>query len=347
MQRHPPHNAKQFLCWNLIGFVCPKKPGGGLKNLLLLYRLDKSPRLPSACLLAPPSYNNNIYLGGGNESPSTGENNWGNVAVGLGSMNANSTGNANTALGFNSLANNLSGYGNMAVGIQALQTNISGNYNVGIGHNSGSGIKANSNVSIGLNTLWKDNNGNENVAIGGLALANLLNTSSDNTSIGYKAGFDFNNGNNNIFIGANTSPSSTNVSNELNIGNWIYGSNGKIAIGGRSNFSCSDCLAYNLFVKDGIRTEKVKVDVATAAGWADYVFAKDYKLMPLQEVKNYIDQNQHLPEVPSAEEVVANGVELKEMTTLLLKKIEELTLYTIEQQNQIDELKKLFTNPKK
>lgn len=127
---------------------------------------------------------------------------------------------------------------------------------------------------------------------------------------------------------------------------FIVKSNGNVGIG-TTNFSCSTCNGYRLFVRDGIRTEKIKVDVASTAGWADYVFATDYKLMPLYEVERYIDENQHLPEVPSAEEVVANGLDLKEMTTLLLKKIEELTLYTIDQQKQIDQLKKMIITEKK
>ncbi|MNL54647.1 hypothetical protein D3C87_1779950 [compost metagenome] len=95
---------------------------------------------------------------------------------------------------------------------------------------------------------------------------------------------------------------------------------------------------YKLFVKDGIRTEKVKVDIAATNGWADYVFAKDYKLMPLKELDKFIITNGHLPEVPTTEEAIKNGIELKEMNILLLKKIEELTLYTIDQQKRIEAL---------
>lgn len=114
---------------------------------------------------------------------------------------------------------------------------------------------------------------------------------------------------------------------------------GKIGIG-TVGLTCSDCSDYRLFVKNGIRTEKVKVDIAANNGWADYVFAKDYKLMPLKEVETFISNNGHLPEVPSTEEAIANGIELKAMNILLLKKVEELTLYTIQQQKNIDEQNK-------
>lgn len=74
-------------------------------------------------------------------------------------------------------------------------------------------------------------------------------------------------------------------------------------------------------------------------GWSDYVFKPTYKLIPLSEVKTYIDQNQHLPEIPSEEEVKKDGINLGEMNKLLLKKVEELTLYLIEKDNETKSLK--------
>ncbi|MDR6922397.1 hypothetical protein [Chryseobacterium sp. 2987] len=116
--------------------------------------------------------------------------------------------------------------------------------------------------------------------------------------------------------------------------------NGKMVLGPSSlTFNCSDCNDYRLFVKNGIRTEKIKVDIAADNGWADYVFEKDYKLMPLNELDKFISENGHLPEVPTTEEAIKNGVELKEMNILLLKKVEELTLYMIQQSKEIKELK--------
>jgi hypothetical protein len=85
---------------------------------------------------------------------------------------------------------------------------------------------------------------------------------------------------------------------------------------------------YKLFVEQGIRTRKVKVDALT---WADYVFHANYRLRPLSEVEQYIKQHGHLPEVPSEEEVSKDGIDLGNNQATLLKKIEELTLYVIEQ----------------
>jgi hypothetical protein len=104
---------------------------------------------------------------------------------------------------------------------------------------------------------------------------------------------------------------------------------------------------YRLYVQDGILTEKVKVAVKNASEWSDYVFTPSYKLTPLAEVARFIEVNKHLPGVPSAAEVVAQGVDVAKMDAKLLEKIEELTLYSIQQQTtvekqqqEIDELKK-------
>ncbi|MDR6405318.1 MULTISPECIES: cell wall anchor protein [Chryseobacterium] len=124
-------------------------------------------------------------------------------------------------------------------------------------------------------------------------------------------------------------------------------SNGKVFMGVRLNFSptCSDCSEYRLFVQDGIRTEKIKVDIASANNWADYVFKKDYKLRTLEEVEKHITEKGHLPNIPAADEIVKNGINLAEMDAKLLEKIEELTLYSIEQnkkiQNQTEKIEKL------
>ena len=98
-----------------------------------------------------------------------------------------------------------------------------------------------------------------------------------------------------------------------------------------------------LAVKGTVHAEEVKVDLSVPA--PDYVFEKSYNLRPPAEVENYINQNKHLPEIPAAKELEANGINLGEMNMLLLKKVEELTLYTIEQnekwQATINELTKL------
>jgi hypothetical protein len=94
-----------------------------------------------------------------------------------------------------------------------------------------------------------------------------------------------------------------------------------------------------LTVKGKIHTQEVKVDMAGPLV-PDYVFANEYKLQTLQQVEAFIKQNKHLPEIPSAKEIEENGLMLAEMNMKLLQKIEELTLYLIQQQTEIEELKK-------
>ncbi len=91
-----------------------------------------------------------------------------------------------------------------------------------------------------------------------------------------------------------------------------------------------------LAVNGTIHTKEVKVDMT---GWNDCVFKQTYQLPTLTSIKDYIDQHQHLPEVPSEQQIIRDGVNLGEMVKLQMKKIEELTLYIIEQQNQIEQLK--------
>ncbi len=71
----------------------------------------------------------------------------------------------------------------------------------------------------------------------------------------------------------------------------------------------------------------------------DYVFETDYRLRTPQEVAEYLKQNKHLPEVPSAKEMEKTGVNVGEMNMILLKKVEELTLYMLKQQEEIEKLK--------
>ncbi len=96
---------------------------------------------------------------------------------------------------------------------------------------------------------------------------------------------------------------------------------------------------YRLYVEKGIRAEKVRVDIAAANGWADFVFDDDYELMSTSELAKYIKKHRHLPHVPGEAQVKEEGIDLAEMDAVLLRQIEELTLRIIELQKQVDELK--------
>lgn len=99
-----------------------------------------------------------------------------------------------------------------------------------------------------------------------------------------------------------------------------------------------------LSVNGNIRSKEVKVE---AVNWPDYVFEEDYKVTSLGNLEKYIKENKHLPEVPSAKEIMDNGLELGEMNKTLLKKVEELTLYLIEQNKTLVEQKEQILNQQK
>ncbi|RWX01666.1 hypothetical protein [Flavobacterium cerinum] len=121
--------------------------------------------------------------------------------------------------------------------------------------------------------------------------------------------------------------------------------NGKVRIGnGVNDIKTPD--GYKLFVEEGILTEKVKIAIKTTTEWADYVFEPEYKLMPLEEVEKFTKENNHLPDVPSAKAMVLEGLDVAKMDAKLLQKIEELTLYAIEQNNEAKELKTKLTEQK-
>jgi len=92
---------------------------------------------------------------------------------------------------------------------------------------------------------------------------------------------------------------------------------------------------WKLAVNGKIRAKEIKVET----GWSDFVFYDDYKLPSLQEVEAHIKEKGHLKDIPSAKEVAKNGILLGKMDSKLLQKIEELTLYTIKQQKEIEILK--------
>lgn len=132
------------------------------------------------------------------------------------------------------------------------------------------------------------------------------------------------------FAASGFSFTTSTVVNAITIAN-----NGNVGVG-----LSSSSPAEKLSVNGNIRAKKV---VVTQSGWSDYVFNEDYELRPLSEVAQFIKQNKHLPDIPSAKDVEETGIDVGDNQALLLKKIEELTLYLIEikkenikQQNQIE-----------
>ncbi|RFM27950.1 hypothetical protein [Deminuibacter soli] len=120
--------------------------------------------------------------------------------------------------------------------------------------------------------------------------------------------------------------------------NWYYGDD--IVIDGAGNVGIGTLNPQAKFAVNGtILTKQVKVS-QSAANWPDYVFAPGYQLPSLDSVAQYITDNKHLPEMPAAKEVETNGQDVGDIQKLMLKKMEEMTLYMIELKKENASLKK-------
>ncbi|GMN06251.1 hypothetical protein MTsPCn5_16400 [Croceitalea sp. MTPC5] len=155
----------------------------------------------------------------------------------------------------------------------------------------------------------------------------IIEFSQDGDVVGANVGFSENFGENLFGIGTKY-PNTGGLRWDTFIINTI---NGNVGIGTNAPDS-------KLAVNGDIHAKEVKVDLI---GWPDYVFKKDYDLPALEEVEKHIKEKGHLINMPSAKEVEENGVQLGEMNKLLLEKIEELTLYTLKQEQKIQELEQL------
>lgn len=287
-------------------------------------------------------------------------------------------GASNTFLGAQTGSSNTNGNYNTFIGNLAGNKNTTGMYNTFLGTWSGQLSTGEGNTFTGALAGSQNTSGAQNTFLG-QSSGGLNTTGSGNTSVGAYSGYSTTTGIRNIMLGygagINNSTGSYNVlignytgyyetgSNKLYIENspnytatpLIWGDfstdqlklNGKVGVGlyatdFPSTVGTANVTNYNLFVKGGILTDEIRVRTM----WADYVFSEGYELKPLSVLEAYIKENKHLPNVPSAKEVESNGIELGKIASIQQEKIEELTLYIIEQdkkfqqtQKKIDELR--------
>lgn len=275
----------------------------------------------------------NIFIGqnAGRSSANHPESGDFNVFIGQGAGRNIVGGSSNVSLGRASMLNVSTGSDNVSIGVDAGRSIGSANNNVFLGAKAGNGLTV------------KANSSPEN--------------SSNNSFIGFQAGRNILEGRQNIFIGENAGyadvPTKSAINHRLFIGRigdetfsladaavtspLIFGNMESRASGG-VGIMTTDLDGYQLAVAGAIRATEVKIELLAANGhsWPDYVFAPDYELMPLPELKAYIEAHDHLPDVPAAAEVEQNGFSLGETSITLLRKVEELYLHAIQAKKERD-----------
>ncbi|MBL7832865.1 MAG: hypothetical protein JNK18_02880 [Cyclobacteriaceae bacterium] len=287
-----------------------------------------------------------------------------NTFIGYRAGDASVTASANTYVGYYA-GNNSTAGSNTFLGYYSGFTNTTGTNNTYVGYHSGRSATGGNNTFIGYQT------GNSSVGTG-------------NVFLGYQAGYN-ESGSGKLYIdnsntatpliygdfttnqvGINAVPTGSytlNIGGSLNLvtsGTAIY-VNGVPYVGGASQWTTSGSnINFNLGVVSigttaapagyklaiGGKAVAEEITVKLQSNWPDYVFENAYTLLPLADLKCYIELHKHLPDVPAAREVTENGIAVGEMSAILLKKIEELTLHLIKQQEEIDALRKKINETK-
>lgn len=202
------------------------------------------------------------------------------------------------------------------------------------------GFTSSSPVVLGSGKVLSVNESGDVILVddnGGPGTADTSIYQADGTLLGNR--IVYMNSNNMIF---NTGGNTTTTGGRIYIGNTIDFTTGAAG----TNFPVFEDINpanvrdFRLYVEGGILTERIKVALRNTNNWADYVFADDYQLKPLKEVEAFIKANKHLPGIESAQELVENGLDLGEMQAKQMGKIEELTLYIIEQDKKLEQQSK-------
>ena len=201
---------------------------------------------------------------------------------------------------------------------------IAANGNVGINSFSpAQKLDVNGNVSINNHAILLHWNNDENH---GLRYAGVGYPFANNTTIDGPALYGYSGG----VLGLKNIAGNT----EKTALRWDI--NGNVGIGTDLASNSYNTIAnyFKLSVNGSVRAKEVVVET----GWADFVFEKNYRLKSLGEIEKYIAQNGRLPDVPSASEIEKNGANVGEILKLQMQKIEELTLYMIEQDKKIQQM---------
>ncbi|GAB3996490.1 hypothetical protein GCM10028807_39190 [Spirosoma daeguense] len=294
---------------------------------------------------------NNVFVGHtAGISTTTG---FANAFIGSQAGPANTTGNFNAFLGYAAGRDNTTGSSNTLVGYLAGTKNTLGESNSFLGYMVGTNTSTGSrNTFIGGTSGYTNTSGHFNTAIGYLA-GKGIESGHYNVMIGY--GAETTNGNiqNAVAVGANAKvavdnaivlgdPTNPNITVGIGTDSPQFPldvrgiirlqNNGTIKFSHLSNPLRNGTTDQFLTVNEQGETVLAshRLRIANVNQWSDKVFEKGYTLRPLTSVDAYIQQHGHLPGVPSAEDVVKEGIDLTRMNATLLEKVEELTLYSIQ-----------------
>ena len=245
-----------------------------------------------------------------------------NLFVGYVAGRYTTTGNYNAYWGYCSGDYNQTGSMNTYIGSRAGRYGNSSIHNVAIGYSAGYNSTASRNVLVGKSALYSNDTGEKNVSIG--STSGYGSSGDYNVFLGYRAGYN-ETGSNKLYI-----------ENDSSSAPLIYGEfdNDIVTIHGNLGVGMTDVPdSISLLVDSLIIAKEV---VIILESFPDYVFDESYALIPLRELELKINELGHLPGLLSREEVIEQGIDTGVLSTQLLEKVEELTLYLIELNSELD-----------
>ncbi|MBD2701692.1 hypothetical protein IC229_13660 [Spirosoma sp. BT702] len=265
-----------------------------------------------------------------------------NMFLGFKSGYANTSGQYNAFMGYQAGMSNTSGSGNVFAGTRSGMNNVTGTDNTFLGNNAdalsrvvsltnATAIGANARVATSNAIVLGDTTKNTKVGVGVTAPAFPLDVRGT-INIRNKGSLKF----------AQRVQLQSDETEYLVLTAGEQGQSG-LRLANLSNNVSAETASRLLSVDDQgrvglyrpvVSADQVRLQASIANPWADYVFSPTYQLAPLREVADFVHTNQHLPGLPSAAEVTKEGIDLATLNTKLLEKVEELTLYLIEQQKQ-------------
>lgn len=299
-----------------------------------------------------PNGTNNLFIG---QSTSAVIGGTFNTFMGSQAGQGNTTGSYNTYFGYKAGTPNTTGSHNTFVGYEAGKLNTDGSDNVFIGFNAGQGSqRGQRNLLIGPNAGFEGTDGSDNTLLGANAIGVGVGLSNA-TAIGANARVMTSNAlvlGNNVNVGIGTSA----PQNRLELTAGTDGRSGLRLTNMTANSPAHQDATGKFLTVDGkgdvtlagrLSATAMHVQPTSESQWADYVFAPTYQLPSLRAVEQFVQQNQHLPDMPSAQQMVKEGVDLTSLLATLVKKNEELTLHLIEQQKRIEKLEKQVSEKNK